>query len=103
MNQPLRSVQLDGKNLTIDQVISVACYSAKVSLNKKAIKAMMVSREYVKSQAEANEIVYGVTTGFGPNADTIVLGDDAKELQRNLLISHAVGGGTGSGLSALLS
>ena len=71
MNQPLRSVQLDGKNLTIDQVISVACYSAKVSLNKKAIKAMMISREYVKTQAKANEIVYGVTTGFSQTRENL--------------------------------
>lgn len=37
--------------------------------------------------------VYGVTTGFGSNADTAISEKDARALQENLLRSHAFGDG----------
>jgi histidine ammonia-lyase len=38
-------------------------------------------------------VVYGVTTGFGDLASTTIPAERARELQENLLVSHAVGVG----------
>ena len=42
---------------------------------------------------EKGEVVYGVTTGFGAFKDKIISIDQVEQLQRNILLSHAVGTG----------
>ena len=38
-------------------------------------------------------VVYGITTGFGAFKDKLIPPDQARELQRNIIMSHAVGVG----------
>ena len=40
---------------------------------------------------ERGEIIYGVTTGFGEFANVTIPHDDLRQLQQNLLRSHAAG------------
>lgn len=87
------NIILNGKNLTIDKVIAVARYDATVKIEPQAIQRILESQAFIKSQVEQGKIVYGVTTGFGPNADTVVPPKYAEELQYRLLISHATGVG----------
>jgi histidine ammonia-lyase len=47
----------------------------------------------VQDLIERGEIVYGVTTGFGAFKDRIIPPDQVTQLQRNILMSHAVGVG----------
>jgi histidine ammonia-lyase len=47
----------------------------------------------VRRAVERDERIYGVTTGFGSNADRRVRPEDAGRLQENLLTSHAFGAG----------
>jgi histidine ammonia-lyase len=42
---------------------------------------------------ERGEIAYGITTGFGAFKDRLISRDDVELLQRNILVSHAVGVG----------
>jgi histidine ammonia-lyase len=48
----------------------------------------------VQGFVERGEVVYGVTTGFGAFKDKIIPRDQVAQLQRNILMSHAVGVGT---------
>ncbi|MBA3851511.1 MAG: aromatic amino acid lyase, partial [Chloroflexi bacterium] len=51
------------------------------------------SRATIEGLVAASEAVYGVTTGFGDLATRRIDPADARRLQENLLVSHAVGVG----------
>lgn len=86
-------VALDGESLTLEQVVSVARYGAKVELQPAARDNVQKSRDYVDKIIAGNQRVYGITTGFGKFSDVVISKDDAKKLQRNLIMSHATGVG----------
>lgn len=84
---------LDGKSLTIEQVIDVSYNYAKVELSKEASASVTKAANAVQGMLDREEIVYGVTTGFGAFKTTIISLDEVEQLQRNILLSHAVGTG----------
>jgi len=86
-------VTLDGETLTLEQVVAVARFGVKVELHPTAKEKVLRSREYVDQLIEGNQTVYGITTGFGKFSDVLISKDDAKKLQRNLIMSHATGVG----------
>ena len=42
--------------------------------------------------AASDKAIYGINTGFGPLCDTQISPEETNLLQKNLLITHAVGG-----------
>lgn len=54
---------------------------------------MLVSRNHIEQIVAEGRVVYGVTTGFGKLANVKIAPDDVQQLQRNLLVSHAMGVG----------
>ena len=90
--QPTKII-LNGQSLSIEQVLRVAEDFAKVEIADEAIENVIESQIFITNQVELGKIVYGVTTGFGINADKVIEQKDASELQRNLLLSHACGVG----------
>ena len=91
--QPTTNIILNGQSLSIDQVLRVAEDYAKVEIAPEAIENVIESQIFITKQVELGKIVYGVTTGFGINADKVIEQKDASDLQRNLLLSHACGVG----------
>src|SRR5690349_6648202 len=88
-------VELSGRGLTVDDVVAVARRGATVSLGDGARRAMERSAELVDGFVASGAPVYGVTTGFGSLADTVIPPERTTELQRALIRSHAAGmGGT---------
>ena len=87
------SIILDGKNLTVEDVIKVARQFEKVELSKQAEAQVIRAREYVDRKLAEGAVIYGLTTGFGKFADTVISEDEAHALQRNLIISHSCGMG----------
>jgi len=86
-------VELDGNTLTIEDVFDVAAGGAAVSLAASARRRATASRRTVERIVERNEVVYGVTTGFGKLSDVVIPTDRLAELQVNLIRSHAAGVG----------
>jgi histidine ammonia-lyase len=82
-----------GNTLTISDVVSVARHGARVVLADEAKARILRSREYVESLVAADRTVYGITTGFGKLASVRIAATDVRQLQRNLLVSHAMGVG----------
>jgi histidine ammonia-lyase len=90
------TIILDGENLTFEQVIAAAYgkpSEPRVVLSEKAKAKINLSAEAVQKLLERGEIAYGITTGFGAFKDKIISPDEASQLQRNILLSHAVGVG----------
>lgn len=90
----MKNVVLNGQKLTISEVISVAYHYHHVEIDKNALKAVRKSRNYVEQLVQNQEVVYGITTGFGSNASKVITDyEEARLMQRNLLLSHACGVG----------
>jgi len=94
----MTNVILDGENLSIHQVASLAHApeegrEVRVSLSDEAWRKVARAEEAVRSILDRGEVVYGVTTGFGAFKDRIIPLDQVEQLQRNILMSHAVGVG----------
>ena len=86
-------VVLDGDQLTLEQVLAVACRDEPVSLHPRALERMRRSRAVVERLAAAGAPVYGVNTGVGRLAEVCVPAGQLEQLQRNIVRSHACGVG----------
>lgn len=92
----MEKIQVDGKSLTFEQVLRVAFGDYKeieVVLTDEAKKNVLRSAEAVQKLLDRGEIAYGITTGFGAFKNKIISPEEVEKLQRNILISHAVGVG----------
>jgi len=86
-------VTLDGRSLSIADVVAVARRNAPVALDAKALEAVKQSRKAVEAAVERGETMYGVNTGFGKLAHVRIPPEQARQLQLNLIRSHASGVG----------
>ena len=89
----MTKVIVDGNPLTPAQVVAVARGHAQVLPGPDLAERMLPARAIVDQAVESNEVVYGVTTGFGAMANTHIGHDQAMTLQYNLVRSHASGVG----------
>jgi len=107
MSTPTAPVTLTGTSLTRAQVLSIACDGADVVLDAGHLEKVQRAADFLSDQVQRGEPIYGVTTGFGSNADRLLgayrardalpggnpgpqSGTLMEELQHNLVISHAV-------------
>ena len=98
-------VVLDGNSLTLEDLARLARDPrvrveihpdawARVEASRKQIEA--IAAEYIEEWGKEGGrpvLEYGVTTGFGEFKNVPIAPDCLEELQRNLLLSHAVGAG----------
>src|SRR2546422_8695070 len=85
-------VTLDGRSLSIQDVVAVARHGASVSIAPRALDAVRASRRTVEAAIAGGATIYGVTTGFGKLAHVRIPPERARQLQLNLIRSHASGG-----------
>lgn len=86
-------VVLDGRMLRVPDVVAVARDGAPVLLAPDAKERLGRVRAIVDGIVARNEVVYGVTTGFGKLSDVAIPPGRLAELQVNLVRSHSVGVG----------
>jgi histidine ammonia-lyase len=86
-------VVLDGKSLTLEDVIAVARDRARVSVDPGARELAAASRARVEEAVADGRTVYGVNTGFGRLQDVRIPDAELHALQRNLILSHVAGVG----------
>src|SRR5205085_3069708 len=86
-------LELDGRSLTLEEVGRAARGEESVSLAASARERMEASRRVVERIVAESRVVYGVNTGFGKLSDVTVPADELRELQLNLVRSHACGVG----------
>jgi histidine ammonia-lyase len=84
---------LTGADLTVADVEAVARNGMTAALDVHARDRMDEARGVIDSLVAEGAVVYGVTTGFGALASTLVEPARSGELQEKLLMSHAVGVG----------
>lgn len=102
-----QTILLDGSSLTRAQLVAAARSGVAVTLDRKQLRRVQHAADFLADKVSCGEPTYGVTTGFGSNADKLLgahrLRDELpggnpeapegtllEELQRNLIITHAV-------------
>ncbi len=88
------SVALSGNDLTFPQLYDVALRGEQVQLTAPAIERMNASRAVVDRLVASGETAYGINTGFGKLASVRISTEQVRQLQVNLVRSHACGVGT---------
>ena len=84
-------MQLNGQQLTLAEIAAVALGNDKVEISAAARSRILASRKVIDEIIERDTVVYGVNTGFGKLADVRVPHNELRELQLNLVRSHACG------------
>ncbi|MGJ7509158.1 histidine ammonia-lyase [Variovorax sp. GT1P44] len=70
----------------------------QLALDPAARAGLLAAQATVRKIVESGDVVYGINTGFGKLAQTIIPTERLAELQRNLVLSHSAG--TGEPLAA---
>ena len=82
------AVVIDGKSLTVEEVIRVCRGMEEVTIAPEAQEAVNKARAYIEKKLEENAVIYGLTTGFGKFANVVISPEETAALQKNLIMSH---------------
>src|SRR6266566_8769450 len=84
-------MQLNGQTLTLAQIATVALGGTPVKVSSSACPRVLASRNVIEAIVARDAVVYGVSTGFGKLSDVRIPRGELRQLQLNLVRSHACG------------
>lgn len=86
--------QLSAEPLSLKALNKLISSKDEVILSESSTKVIAACREYLDDKIKREENpIYGINTGFGSLCDVAIEGRDLKQLQLNLVRSHACGTG----------
>ncbi|KAL9652206.1 hypothetical protein ABK040_013975 [Willaertia magna] len=92
----IKTIELDGDSLTCD-ILHELGYTPtgfiQLKLSDEAKERVIEARKIVENIIETNSVKYGINTGFGHFATTVIPKSEIEQLQKNLIRSHAAGVG----------
>ncbi|MEY2439295.1 MAG: histidine ammonia-lyase [Verrucomicrobiota bacterium] len=86
-------MELHGQPLSLRQIAAVALQPEPVHVSPSSHARIHASRKVIDQIVARDTVAYGVTTGFGKLADVRVPSSELRDLQLNLVRSHACGVG----------
>src|SRR3954471_22287017 len=89
----MKALHINGNDLTLEAVREVAVEGRPLLLAPDARERVDNARAVVEQIVRGNKVSYAITTGVGKLSDVRIAGDQIRELQVNLVRSHAVGVG----------
>jgi len=89
INKVAKQLIINGGGVNVEDIIRVARLGLPVSISSEALQSVERSRVMLEKLVDNNAVVYGITTGFGRFSDVNISREDAIELQKNLIASHA--------------
>ncbi len=89
----MKPLQLNGCDLTLESFAEVVLHNRTVALADDARERVVAARKVVDTLVAGDGVAYAITTGVGHLADVRISHEQARELQINLVRSHAVGVG----------
>ena len=84
-------MELNGQTLTLEEIAAVATGGEHVTISASARLRIGASRKLIEQIVARAAVVYGVNTGFGKLSDVRVPQGELRQLQLNLVRSHACG------------
>ena len=83
-------MKLDGKSLTLDEIEKFLSGKIKIELTVESKRRVKKARAMVDKWVATDEVVYGITTGFGEFANVKISQENLEQLQENLIIKVLV-------------
>jgi histidine ammonia-lyase len=84
-------MELKGEQISLVQLAAVAFGGEPVRVSPVARSRILASRKAIEQILERDLVVYGVNTGFGKLSDVRIPHGELRQLQLNLVRSHACG------------
>ncbi len=84
-------VILDGKSLTVEDLVRIARHGEPVALAPAALERIRSCRAMLEKKIESHEKMYGVNTGIGELSEVTLTDEQVKEFQKFLIYNHAAG------------
>ena len=89
----MKTIFLGVEGMELEHLIAIARHGAQVQLTTDAEKQIQKSRHLIDRWVQEEKRIYGITTGFGALSDVAISKEDTRQLQENVLKSHAAGVG----------
>lgn len=89
----MEKISLNGSNLTVQLAKRIVDKNIKIGISTSSRNSIKRSRKVIEDWIKNDEVIYGVTTGFGEFKDVKIPQKDVEQLQYNLIISHCAGVG----------
>ena len=86
-----KPIILNGKNLTISDLYSIAYKNQSVSLTDDSKSKIIFCRKMVEDKINEGEIVYGINTGIGEFSETVLDDSQIEDFQKYLIYNHSAG------------
>jgi histidine ammonia-lyase len=86
-------IEIQPGKLTLAQLRQIAKAPVKISLPKSCRSNIHASVDTVREAIKQGRVIYGINTGFGLLANTIIPDEELEHLQRSIVLSHAAGVG----------
>jgi histidine ammonia-lyase len=84
-------MQLTGRSLSLSEIAQVAHGKVSIEVDPSARGRIQDSRKVIEDIVAQGGVVYGVSTGFGKLSDLHIPAGELRQLQLNLVRSHACG------------
>ena len=87
------TIEINPGQLSLAQLRKVAKHPVIARLKKGCGQHILESVNTVKNAIDQGRVIYGINTGFGLLANTVIPGEELEHLQRSIVLSHAAGVG----------
>lgn len=85
------SFEINGYNLTIENLVKVARYNEKLTLAPEAAEKIKACRAMLEHKIQSGEIMYGINTGIGEFSEIVLTDEQVNQFQRYLIYNHSAG------------
>jgi histidine ammonia-lyase len=89
----MREILIGIEEMSLEDLVAIARKGARVRLARESEERLMSARKLIEQWVEQGRVIYGVTTGFGALSDARISKEETRQLQKNILMSHAAGVG----------
>ena len=79
-----------GEKMNIADLVAVARFGARVEFSQEYCQRVQKSRSLVEKWIGEGRVMYGITTGFGAMCTQVISPEQTAQLQKNIVLSHAV-------------
>lgn len=86
-------IELGGSPLSLNDIEKIVYLNIPVTVQPKAQKKLEDMYRVIEQCADLSKPIYGINTGFGALAERRIGPKDQEALQKNIILSHAVGVG----------
>ncbi len=89
----MTTIFLDKEKITNDDLVAIARHNAFADFSSEGEARVEKTSTLIHRWIAEEKVIYGITTGFGALCNVTISEQDTRQLQENILMSHAAGVG----------